>query len=562
MIEARAPSGTLVLVVAALLAAASPCAADTAFPGNMPPVDLSGGLAGCSGSFEPSGAVWQPFLQSLVVVSDNGKIARFDAAGNLQDCVSLSGSPDLEAVCYAAEDSPLIYVGVEHPDSIFAYDPLNPCSGPGNCPTFSLTGILQSGANNAGLEGLTFVPVAGHPEGGLFIAGLQENGRLYVIDVPVISGGSAELVDILVPTSALTDVKGLHYDREFGRLFAIYDNADRMVELRTDGETVACYDLLGTQQEGIAIHACDIVIADDVDGSILRYPGLPAPTDDPDADADGVTDCTDDCPATMTGETVGANGCACGQDPPGLCGNRMCEPAGGEDCENCPTDCNGILTGDPENRYCCGGTGEYAVDCVDFRCSLSGRSCGVPSCCDDGMCGVTENSCSCELDCGAPDAVETPGLTCHNGQDDDCDGLVDCLDPDCCSGFPPCGSDSDSDGFTACDCNDADGSAWAQPSPVMLSWSSRDDLDWTTPANLGGLSVVYDVLRADSPFGFLDATCIESDDGTDAAAFDDDPISVSAVRYYLVRADNGCTTAGSLGADSSGDRRFGRLCEP
>ena len=45
----------------------------------------------------------------------------------------------------------------------------------------------------------------------------------------------------------------------------------------------------------------------------------------------------------------------CAQDP--LCrspynANGLCEP--GEDCGNCPSDCDGKRTGRPIDRYCCG----------------------------------------------------------------------------------------------------------------------------------------------------------------------------------------------------------------
>ncbi|MHC5115383.1 MAG: hypothetical protein ACYTGP_13255, partial [Planctomycetota bacterium] len=38
--------------------------------------------------------------------------------------------------------------------------------------------------------------------------------------------------------------------------------------------------------------------------------------------------------------------------PPGACDNDgICEP--GEDCETC-TDCDGVTSGRPSGRYCCG----------------------------------------------------------------------------------------------------------------------------------------------------------------------------------------------------------------
>ena len=48
--------------------------------------------------------------------------------------------------------------------------------------------------------------------------------------------------------------------------------------------------------------------------------------------------------------------------------------------------------------------------------------------CGDGPCDLAETQCGCPEDCGLPPSSET---SCSNGADEDCDGLVDCADPDC-----------------------------------------------------------------------------------------------------------------------------------
>ena len=50
-----------------------------------------------------------------------------------------------------------------------------------------------------------------------------------------------------------------------------------------------------------------------------------------------------------------------------------------------------------------------------------------------------ETSCSCGLDCGAAGAE-----LCANGADDDCDGFVDCADPQC-TADPACAEPCDGD---------------------------------------------------------------------------------------------------------------------
>ena len=48
---------------------------------------------------------------------------------------------------------------------------------------------------------------------------------------------------------------------------------------------------------------------------------------------------------------------------PGICGDGVCEPTRGEDCLSCEEDCNGVQSGSPAGRFCCGdGDGSNPVD--------------------------------------------------------------------------------------------------------------------------------------------------------------------------------------------------------
>jgi DNA-binding beta-propeller fold protein YncE len=140
------------------------------------------------------------------------------------------------------------------------------------------------------------------------------------------------------------------------------------------------------------------------------------------------------------------------------CGNGFCEPSLGEDCLSCSQDCNGKQNGRPDRQFCCGdGGGTNPVGCADSRCNstgfacsaspVGGYCCGNMSCeaaedpfscaldcgdapeCGDSVCDPGEDECSCPADCGSPSGIED----CTDGRDNDCDGLVDGADPDCCS---------------------------------------------------------------------------------------------------------------------------------
>ena len=56
------------------------------------------------------------------------------------------------------------------------------------------------------------------------------------------------------------------------------------------------------------------------------------------------------------------------------CGNSICETGVGENCLNCPLDCNGDQQGG--GQFCCGdGGGNNPVGCEDARCTADGNTC-------------------------------------------------------------------------------------------------------------------------------------------------------------------------------------------
>jgi hypothetical protein len=168
-------------------------------------------------------------------------------------------------------------------------------------------------------------------------------------------------------------------------------------------------------------------------------------------DNDGVCESGEDCLGC-------ANDCISGSGA--TCGNGICEAGDGEDCVSCAADCAGKQNGKPSNRFCCGdGDGQNPLSCSDAACSSGGNQCtdspvaasccgdttcegiedgfnceidcGAPPFCGDGVCDPGESSCSCAVDCGPAPASEFEGITCSDGEDNDCDGVVDCADSDC-----------------------------------------------------------------------------------------------------------------------------------
>lgn len=91
-----------------------------------------------------------------------------------------------------------------------------------------------------------------------------------------------------------------------------------------------------------------------------------------------------------------------------------------------------------------------ALETVPYDLALRSRILGVAvdmgayetPFCGDGNCDADENSCSCSQDCGPALQSEEPDSSCRDGNDNDCDTLTDCDDPDCglepaCIGIVP-----------------------------------------------------------------------------------------------------------------------------
>jgi len=262
---------TGLLTATAFIFAPSPTAAAAAeeelaaWPGgDGTEIGGSGRPEGLDRKFEPSGAVWHPRLQQLLIVDDEGHLARLDGEGSVLDVVWIGG--DLEAITLADPDSTLVYLGIEHPDSIAEFD----------LQTGKLTGLrwdltaFMQGRRKCGLEGLTFVD-------GLFYAGHQCEANIYVFEL--LAGGQVKHVDTLEPDDE-SGLSGLHWDSKTKTLYSIYSSLGLMVERNASGESLRRYALQGADPEGVATvprcpgDSATLFIADD-SGGVWRYDDYP-----------------------------------------------------------------------------------------------------------------------------------------------------------------------------------------------------------------------------------------------------------------------------------------------
>jgi hypothetical protein len=239
------------------------------WPGQLPGAEIGSGLPA---GYEPSGVVWHTVLNKLLTVWDNGTVSMMDYDGT--DITNWSVSGDLEAVCIADPTTDFVYIGLERPDD--GIKELNINTGQVT-RFFNLTPWMQSQEPNAGLEALTFVPDTSHPEGGLFYAGMQENGTIYIFELPIKSSSTDSTVTFVDSLSVrFLGISGLDYDPVSDHLYALSAYSGTMRVTERDGTIIATYYLPGDSQEGVALWEGSgpgerqVFVAED-NGEVWRY---------------------------------------------------------------------------------------------------------------------------------------------------------------------------------------------------------------------------------------------------------------------------------------------------
>ena len=246
------------------------------WPASRKSTQIGGAL---SALYEPNGAWWHPDLGMLLLVSDEGVVSHMNLDGT--GLVDWTFSGDYEAVTVADSTSDYAYVGVERPDSIVELDL---ATGTLTGRSWPLDAWMASADPNLGLEALTFVPDSAHPyaagsSGGLFYAGLQATGDIYVFDVDLSTSGTVTHVDTLV--TGRTDISDLYFHAESGVLYALFDTDNVLREMTPAGATLAEYQVPGTEQEGITLvpgcphTSTTLVIAEDAGPSVKTYARYP-----------------------------------------------------------------------------------------------------------------------------------------------------------------------------------------------------------------------------------------------------------------------------------------------
>lgn len=222
---------------------------------------------GLPAGYEPSGAVWHPGRQKLLIVDDSGIITEMDPFKGRM--TSWNVRKDLEGIALKEHHGHLVYLALEHPDSILEFD-LN--TGTLTGKKWDLTPWLK-GPKKHGLEALTY-------GNGRFYAGLQEDGKIFTFKL--LEDGKVEYLSSFSSHKSRDDISGLHFDSCTGILYAVHDKHNMIVEMNADGSFIREYNLPGKAQEGITIiggessSTTTIFIAQD-SGEVMLYEQYPVP---------------------------------------------------------------------------------------------------------------------------------------------------------------------------------------------------------------------------------------------------------------------------------------------
>jgi uncharacterized protein YjiK len=206
---------------------------------------------------DPSGICFHPQRKTFFIVSDEGEIFEVKTDGTPVFRLKMPG--DLEDVTVDPSTG-LLYIIIEGDDVILEFDPDKKevrRRFPVNRAYQENPGFLQKQVDkyDNGIESLVFIPNPGHPEGGTFYAGNQEDPacimELYV-PIKTSSANQAEARILRVLPFRMRDPGALYYDSKTGLLNVVSDSDNLFVEITLDGKLVKEYAFPGNDQEGIA----------------------------------------------------------------------------------------------------------------------------------------------------------------------------------------------------------------------------------------------------------------------------------------------------------------------
>ena len=236
--------------------------------------------------YEPSGMAWNSVSEKLFTISDGGVLTKMNKGGvverewrNIKKEPPNSGSnADLEALVITNQNSNLIYLGEEDPDSIVEFDWL---LGTKTGKAWDLSYWVNT-PTNSGLEGAAFVPNSFLPSsvpgsvygsGGLFYVGVQraptpggttttDDGLIYVFDIDLSNSGTfTQRGYITLGANGFTgltnyNISDMFFNEDTGTLFILYDDGINLlieVDPKNNNVVRAYTNVPGEGREGFLV---------------------------------------------------------------------------------------------------------------------------------------------------------------------------------------------------------------------------------------------------------------------------------------------------------------------
>lgn len=229
-----------------------------------------------AGIAEPSGIVYHTGRNALFVAGDKGDVAEYSTNGTFIRAERIRNA-SFEGITFNPATG-LLYVAVEGTEQIIEIEPGQLRSTRVFTVDRTLGGKTVLGDGGQGLEGITFVPDADHPEGGSFfvvnqaprLGDPEEPSALFEVNLPL-SGGTA-LTGTLTRQYNLemTDLSGVFYDTGRSRFYLLSDDNNALLEVNPAGSILDTHRLLGQSQEGITLDANGVLYVAQDDGGILK----------------------------------------------------------------------------------------------------------------------------------------------------------------------------------------------------------------------------------------------------------------------------------------------------
>ncbi len=228
---------------------------------------------------EPSGICWHSQRNTLFVVGDEGDVCEIKTDGTLVKQKRIRHA-DFEGITHDPSTG-LLYIAVEEEELIIELDPdtfavLREFSLPR-----TLGGRTVMKAGGQGVEALTFVPDATHPEGGTFCVGNQsfslvneqDMSAVFVVELPLRSKtGRPKLISHFKP--GVVDISGLYCDVADGHIFVISDLCNIILEYSSSFELLHEYAFPGDNQEGITVDDAGFMYIAQDSGGIIKLKWL------------------------------------------------------------------------------------------------------------------------------------------------------------------------------------------------------------------------------------------------------------------------------------------------